>query len=57
MNTCENMKKHFFLPSNDHGPDVEEPDLRPSLGWALRLFIVRGIEKRAVFRNDTGRDH
>jgi hypothetical protein len=37
MNTSENMKKHFFSPSNDHRPDVEEPDLRPSLSRALRL--------------------
>jgi hypothetical protein len=27
MNTSENMKKHFFSPSKDHGPDVEEPGL------------------------------
>jgi hypothetical protein len=36
MNTSGNMKKPFSSPSNDHGPDVEEPDSRPGLRWALK---------------------
>jgi hypothetical protein len=32
MNTFENMKRHFFSPLNDHGLDVEDLALRPSLG-------------------------
>jgi hypothetical protein len=32
MKTSENMKKHFFSPLNDRGPDVKEPDPWPSLG-------------------------
>jgi hypothetical protein len=42
MNTSGNMKKHFFSPSNDHGPDFEEPDPRPSLSLALRLWKKQG---------------
>jgi hypothetical protein len=36
MNTSENMKKHFFSPSNDHGPDVEEG----RIGTACRFTVV-----------------
>jgi len=42
MNTSENMKKHFFSPSKDHEPDVEEPEPGPSLGRALRLWKKLG---------------
>jgi hypothetical protein len=38
MNTSENMKKHFFSRSKDHGPDVEDSEPRASLGRALRLW-------------------